>query len=163
MFLNRLEDYKKTINLIGTRINQMGLYLHTRPSILKKEISFRELGDAFEFKYDTMQNTLSYVKEVWTMTENYVNSAIEVFTGIQNRGTSQSVESLTIITSMGVGGTILGLFTEELPSFTWNGLVYFFILVAVGYIAKKLLKLFYRKKKYEINDSEIDTTIYWGR
>ena len=162
-FLSRLEEYKKTINLIETRINQMGFYLHTRSGILKSKESFRELGDAFEFKYDTMENTLKYVREIWVMTENYVNSAIEVFSEIQNRGTSQSVESLTIITSMGVGGTIMGLFTKELPTLNWTGIIYFLILVGIGYTAKKLLRLFYKRKKYEIQDVEIDTNIDWGK
>ena len=97
------------------------------------------------------------------MTENYVNSAIEVFSEIQSRGTSQSVESLTIITSMGVGGTIIGLFTKELPSLNWTGAIYFLILVGIGYTAKKLLNLFYKRRKYDIQDVEVDTNIDWGK
>ncbi len=158
-FLDHLEDYKKTINLAETRINQMGYYLHTRASILKNKDYFREIGDAFEFKYDTMENTLKYVREIWKMTQNYVDAAIEVFTELQSRSTSHSVESLAVITAMGVGGTIMGLFTEDLPSFSWNGVIYFLILVGIGYSAKKILQFFYKRKKYEIGDIEASTDI----
>lgn len=88
------------------------------------------------------------------MTKNYVNSALDLFSSIQARSTEASVENLTIITSMGVGATLMGLFSEEPPEFTVFGVGYFFALAVIGYFASKFIKKVALRRMYEIDDIE---------
>ena len=160
VFKNKVDGYAKTINLIETRINQMGAYLHTRESIAKNDVDLKSFGDVLEYRYEALLNTHAYLKEIWVMTKNYVDSSLKLFSDLQAKATQSSVENLTIVTSMGVGATIIGLFTtDSVPQFTTFGATYFIILAAVGYMAKKTTTWFYARKSYTISDIEYDTRI----
>ncbi len=150
----KVESYSKTINLIDARINQMGTYISIRESVLKDNPAMEKFWEVLHFKYDTLKNTLSYIKDIWRMTKNYVNSALDLFSSIQARSTEASVENLTIITSMGVGATLMGLFSEEPPEFTVFGVGYFFALAVIGYFASKFIKKVALRRMYEIDDIE---------
>ncbi|HEY1041767.1 MAG TPA: hypothetical protein VGE63_03540 [Candidatus Paceibacterota bacterium] len=156
---DKIEGYSKTINLIEARINQMGTYIITREDIVKKDKELEKLVDVLQFKYETLSDTLDYVKHVWTMTKNYVASALTLFSDIQAKSTETSVGNLTIVTSMGVGATIIGLFTSQPPEFSWKSVVYVLILGVIGYIADKLVKHFSINRMYTINDIEADKNI----
>ena len=60
---------------------------------------------------------------------------------------------------MGVGASLIDLFTESEPSFSLFGLVYFFILAFIGFSVTKIMSHIASKKKYEINDIEYDKNI----
>ena len=61
---------------------------------------------------------------------------------------------------MGVGATLIGLFTtDQIPNITAFGVAYFFILAAIGYTASKLIKWFYARKRYTISYTDYDKTI----
>lgn len=154
-FFGKVQSYAKTINLIGARISQMGTYISTRESIAKEDPHLKKFMGVLEFKYETLSDTLSYVEDIWGMTENYVGSASELFSSIQARSTEASVTNLTIITSMGVGATLIGLFTESAPEFTSFGIAYFFILAVIGYIADRVMKKIAQERKYSVRDTEI--------
>lgn len=154
-FYGKVQSYAKTINLIGARINQMGTYIGTRESVAKGDPHLKKFVDVLEFKYETMSDTLSYVQDIWAMTENYVDSALELFSSIQARSTEASVTNLTIITSMGVGATLIGLFTSSAPEFTKFGVLYFFILAIVGYAAERIMRKIAQSRKYNIRDTEV--------
>jgi len=158
-FKNKIESYSKTITLIDTRIAQMGAYIKTRGAIAGKDKDLKRFESVLEYKYETLMDTLDYVKEIWVMTKRYVDSALELFSDLQSQSTSKSINNLAIITSMGVGATLIGLFTKEFPEFTWVGPVYFLILALIGYIADKTMKYLYSRKKYTINDIEEDRNI----
>ncbi len=158
-FYSKIERYAKTINLIDARIDQMGTYISTRESIVKDDETLSKFLGVLEYKYETLSDTLSYVKDIWSMTSNYVDSAKDVFSSIQAQSTEASVDNLTIVTSMGVGASLLGLFTQEAPSFTYTGILYFILLACVGYLANRIIQTVYRKRKYTIDDVEIDTDI----
>lgn len=151
----KIESYAKTINLIGARINQMSSYLKTRESIASKDERLQALGEVLEFKHEELGDTLSYVKEIWVMTKNYVDSAKALFTSIQAKSTEASVKNLTIITSMGVGATLIGLFAQKVPTFTIYGVGYFLALVAIGWIAEKLIKRSAKERMYKIEDADL--------
>ncbi|MCD4761670.1 hypothetical protein K8R32_01805 [bacterium] len=155
----QLESYEKTINLISSRINQMGVYVGTRGAIVKNDPDLKRITSILQFKYETLTNTLAYVKEIWTMTRNYVNSSLDLFSGIQAKSTESSIKNLTVITTAGVAGTLLGLFTKKMPTFTLDSLIYFCILVFIGYSANKIMKTVAIRRKYEIKDVEIDRNI----
>lgn len=159
-FKDKVEGYAKTINLIETRINQMGTYLRTRESIAKGDKDLKHFLDVLEYRYEALGNTLAYLQEIWKMTSNYVNSALKLFSDVQAKATQNSVENLTIVTSMGVGATLIGLFTtDSIPQFTIFGVGYFIILAAIGYTARKATQWFYARKTYTISDVEYDKSI----
>jgi hypothetical protein len=154
-FADKVESYSKTINLIETRIKQMGTYIRTREAIIKNNKELAEFIDVLQFKHEALSNTLKYIMEIWQMTKNYVNSAINLFTSIQAKSTENSVTNLAIITSMGVGATLISLFTQKKPNFTLFGALYFFILIFIGYSTNQIMKMIYRNRRYKIRDIEV--------
>ncbi len=155
-FTTKLEGYAKTINLIDGRINQMSTYLPTREKIAKSDEELVEFLAISGYRYETLKDTLDYIKYLWTMTKNYVTSAQKLFDGIKQDVTSSSVDSLTIVTSMSAGASIIGLLTETAPEFTIFGIIYFFVLAMIGWGSTKLLGFISRTKKYEISDIEYE-------
>lgn len=93
------------------------------------------------------------------MTKNYVKSAQGLFDGIKGDITGKSIDSLTIVTSMSAGAAILDLFTGSAPTFTIFGVVYFFILVIIGWGSTKVLGAIQSRRKYDVTDVEYDTNI----
>lgn len=158
-FSTKLESYAKTVTLIDGRIRQMSTYISTRERIAKEDADLREFLAISGYRYETLRDTLQYIRDLWDMTRTYVNSAQKLFDGIKQDITSSSINSLTIVTSMSAGAAILDLFTGSEPSFTTFGFVYFFILALIGWIATKLLQYVAEKRKYEISDVEIDKNI----
>lgn len=158
-FSTKLESYAKTVTLIDGRIRQMSTYISTREHIAKQDKDLEEFLAISGFRYETLRNTLEYIRDLWDMTKNYVNSAQKLFDGIKQDVTSSSIDSLTIVTSMSAGAAILSLFTESEPEFTSFGFMYFFILAFVGWAATKILVKINEKRKYEISDAEIDKNI----
>ena len=122
-FTTQLESYAKTINLIDGRINQMGTYLPTREKIAKEDKDLAEFLEISGYRYETLGDTLEYIKYLWDMTENYVEAAENQFEGLKADVTSKSVNSLTIVTSMSAGAAILSLFTSDKPEFTTFGFI----------------------------------------
>jgi hypothetical protein len=159
-FRDKVEGYAKTINLIEGRINQMDTYLHTRERIVKGDDNLKDFIDLLEYRYETLGNTLEYLKDLWVMTKNYVNSALDLFSNLQAKATENSVLKLTVVTSMGVGATLIGLFTtDSIPQFSTFGAAYIIILAAIGYSADKVTSWFYRHKLYTISDIKYDKNI----
>lgn len=158
-FKGKVEGYAKTITLIDARLSQMGTYLRTREHIMADE-RFAPFAEMLQFKHETLADTLAYIKELWGMTKNYVNSALEVFNGLQAKATEQSVKNLTIVTSMGVGATLIGLFTtSKAPTFTVFGVGYFLGLAFIGYAANKIMKRVAMRRGYRISAAEADMKI----
>lgn len=158
-FSSKLEGYSKTINLIEGRINQMSTYLPTREKIAKSDPELSEFLAISGYRYETLQDTLDYINHLWDMTKNYVNSAQKLFDGISSQVTEKSVDNLTIVTSMGVGASLIGLFTESAPTFTVFGVVYFFALAFIGWGVNKVMSTVSKKRKYEVSDIEYDKNI----
>lgn len=159
IFSSKLESYAKTVTLIDGRIRQMSTYLPTRERIAKSDEDLVEFLAISGYRYETLRDTLEYIKDLWDMTKNYVVSAQKLFDGIKQDITSSSINSLTIVTSMSAGAAILDLFTESEPSFTSFGFIYFFILALIGWVATKVLRYVSEKRKYEITDVDYDKNI----
>lgn len=158
-FSTKLDSYAKTINLIDGRIRQMSTYISTRERIAKEDGDLSDFLAISGYRYETLRDTLQYVRDLWDMTKNYVQSAQKMFNEIKQDVTSSSINSLTIVTSMSAGAAILDLFTESEPSFTSFGFIYFFILAFIGWSATKILSFISQRRKYEISDVEIDKNI----
>jgi len=158
-FTSKLEGYAKTVNLIDGRINQMSTYISTREKIAKNDEDLQEFLEISGYRYETLRDTLDYIKYLWDMTKNYVVSAQKLFDGLKQDVTSKSVDSLTIVTSMSAGASIIGLLTETAPEFTIFGVIYFFILALIGWLSTKILGSISRKRTYSISDIEYDKDI----
>lgn len=147
----QLDAYQKTINLISSRINQMGAYVQTRADVAKEMKLTDHLANMFQYKFDVLSNTHSYIKEVWTMTTNYLNAAIQVVADIKAQTTNKSIQSLQLITTYGVVGGIIGYLSKDsLPKITENGLIYFALLILATFAVNKLVSWGYAKNKYKM-------------
>jgi hypothetical protein len=155
-FRNQLESYKKTIELIDGRINQMGLYMGSRRSIIEQNGWEKTLGDILEFRYENLAHTHEYIKSIWAMTRGYVDSAIQIFSEVNALSTRSSVEALTLITSIGVvSGIIAYLGTEQWPSLTTTGAFYLIGLITVTWLLNRLLGFFFARVRYRITDVKL--------
>ncbi len=158
-FSTKLESYRKTVTLIDGRLGQMATYLPTRERIAKQDQDLIDFLAISGYRYETLRDTLDYMREIWKMTTNYITSAQKLFNSIKEDVTSSSINSLTIVTSMSAGAAILSLFTESEPDFTVFGFVYFFILAFVGWAATRLLNYVAEHRRYEISDVDFDKNI----
>lgn len=158
-FTTKLEGYAKTINLIDGRIKQMSTYISTREKIAKSDKELTEFLKISGYRYETLKDTLDYIKSLWDMTKNYVSAAQKLFDGIKQDITSSSIDSLAIVTSMSAGAGIISLFTKKAPTFSIFGVVYFLILAFVGWSATKILSTISKNRKYEVSDIEYDKNI----
>ncbi len=155
-----LAIYQKTVNLIGARIDQMTSYVRTRQRITNMEKIDDYLAPLFKFKFETLLDTHAYIKHLWTMTESYLNSAIELFTELQAKSTKNTISSLQLITTFGVVASILVyLGKETLPGITLVGLAYFLTIILITWAANSLVSRFYKNKNYIIKGQEIEKNI----
>jgi len=155
-FKGKIEQYKKTVDFIGVRIDQMGTYLHTRESIANKDTRLAVFEQVLGYKHETLDDTLEYMKDIWALTQKYVDSANKLFADLQAKSTGSSVKNLTVVTSMGVGATLIGLFTtDSVPDFTIFGVFYFLILAGVGYSVSRIMKWQASRKSYKIGGVEL--------
>lgn len=158
-FTSKLDGYKKTVNLIDSRIDQMTTYISTREKIAKNDVSLTESLDLIGYRYETLKNTVYYMQHIWSMTKNYLNQAETLFNGLESQVTEKSIGNLTIVSAMGVGASLIDLFTESAPTFSMFGILYFFILAIVGWSVNKIMRKISENRKFEIQDIEYDKNI----
>lgn len=158
-FNSTLEGYAKTINLIDGRINQMGTYIGTRERIAKGDAELTEFLAISGYRFETLKDTLDYIKYLWDMTQTYVSSAQKLFSSLKSDVANKSINSLTIVTSMSAGASIIGLLTKSEPKFTMFGVIYFFILAFIGWASTSLLGFISKNRKYEVADISYDKNI----
>ena len=137
----------------------MSTYIPTREKIAKNDPELAEFLMVSGYRYETLRDTLDYIKHLWSMTKNYVASAQKLFDGIKQDITSSSVDSLTIVSSMTAGAALLDLFTGSAPEFSLFGVMYFFILAFIGWASTKVLRTISKNRKYEVSDIEYDKNI----
>lgn len=158
-FTTKLEGYAKTVNLIDGRIDQMSTYISTREKVAKNDEELSEFLAISGYRYETLSDTLKYIKHLWTMTKNYVSSAQKLFDGLKSDVSNKSINGLTLVTSMSAGTSVIGLLTKSAPEFTIFGFIYFFILALIVLGTNKVLKSISKKRIYEISDIEYDKDI----
>ncbi len=158
-FSSKLESYAKTVTLIDGRIRQMSTYISTRERIAKEDTELTDFLAISGYRYETLRDTLEYIKDLWDMTQRYVASAQKLFDGIKQDITDSSINSLTIVTSMSAGAAVLDLFTGSEPTFTTFGFIYFFILAVIGWSVTHILQYVARSRKYAISDIDYDKNI----
>jgi len=152
----KLESYKKTIELIEARIGQMDLYMATRGKVATARGWDEYLAEVLQFRYTNLEHTHDYVKSLWTMTQKYVDSAIQIMTEISAQSTKTSVQALTVISSIGVVSAVINYMAiPKLPHFSQTGEVYFIILLAIALLLNAIIALIYSLARYRINSTVI--------
>lgn len=147
-----LQSEGKTINLIEARINQMPIYLKTRQKLTDITTSNKELHPLFQYKFETLLDTHDYIKSLWGMTKNYLNSANEMLGVLQAESTKSSISSLTLITTIGVvAGIVNYMVRDSFPKITYVGVMYFGILLFLTFLVNLCVMYFYKYKSYKIN------------
>lgn len=148
---NQLREHQKTINLIGTRIKQMDVYLSTRAKIASNLKLEEYLSSLFQYKYETLADTHKYIQHLWEMTENYLNSAIQVFDTLADKISKDAIYMLRVVTSIGAIAGIFGYLGQKaLPSFTSQGLIYLGILAVSIWLVNEAINRFQTRKNYKI-------------
>lgn len=151
----KLEQYLTTVNLISNRINQMGTYVKTRQSIAKELLIEESLAKLFQYKFESLNDTLSYIKEIWKMTLDFNTSSLKLLQDLENNSLNNSVKSLQIITSIGVISGVLGYLTRDtLPEPTVYGMEFFGALVVVSIFINFIIWLVYQNLSYKIKFTE---------
>ncbi len=151
----KLDSYQKTISLISNRINQMGSYVRTRQSISKKVSLEDHLSTLFQYRFEVLLDTLDYIKEIWKMTTDYLNSAIQVVVEIQNMSTTKSIQSLTLITTVGVIAGLIGhLSRDALPKVTLLGTSYLSLLIVCGWLINFSVQRISQNRKQRLKFAE---------
>ncbi len=152
---NRLDSYQKTINLINSRLSQMGSYVHTRASIARQLSIEDQLASIFQYKFETLTDTHTYIKEVWKMTADYVATAIQVINEVKAQSSANGINSLRLITTIGVLSGIFGYLSKDsFPKFTYIGLWYFVVLILVTWLINQLITTVYQNLKYQLKFSD---------
>jgi len=79
-----------------------------------------------------------------------------VIAEIKGQATNKSIQSLQVITTYGVVGTIINYYLsrESLPKLTTNGMVYFLILVIVTFIVNQFIAWVYSMARYKLKFAE---------
>jgi hypothetical protein len=151
----QLEGYSKKVDLIEARIGQMKISVKKRMDLARKNKDFQDLKKVLEFKYDALDNTLDYIKEIWGTTKDYVNSTNVILKKIRSQSTEQSIKSLSILTSMSVFASLIKISSQGSPQLNSFGLVYLVMLIFVGYIANKVMIAINMNKSYKIKNIKI--------
>ena len=146
-----LDSYQKTIQLIRNRINQMNNYAKTRANISKRIKIDRKLGELFSYRFEDLFNTLEYIKEVWNMTLDYVNSAIRVMEGISKKAGAKGLKSIQFLVGFGVvSGFVKYLGPKGVPEIAASGILY---IIGLGFVAigiNKVMGWNNKRKKYKL-------------
>jgi len=157
---NQLSVYQKTINLIDARIAQMPAYVRTRQKITDVEHVDEYLQPLFQFKFETLLDTHTYVQHLWIMTKNYLASAIELFSELQAKSAKNTISSLQLITTIGVVAGILGYLSKDtLPRLTSAGAIYFALLIVLTWVINGTVSRFFKGKRYKIKGQDIEKDI----
>jgi hypothetical protein len=147
----KLDSYQKTIDLIMNRINQMGSYSMTRASIARQHDLEESLSQLFQYRFEVLQDTLFYIKEIWNMTDKYLKAAIQNIIEIKGQSASRNIVSLQVITTAGVVAALYNhLSRPDIPGITSMGVLYFMLLLSITWIINWTVMKFYSHKEYKI-------------
>ncbi|MDQ5930392.1 MAG: hypothetical protein QG594_2180, partial [Bacteroidota bacterium] len=106
-------------------------------------------------RFEDLLDTHEYIKHLWSMTKNYLQSALDMLTAIQNESTKTSISSLQLITTIGVVSGLTAYLTKDgLPPVTQFGLIYFAVLLLVTWTINKTISYIYKHKLYKFKKSE---------
>jgi len=143
----KLDSYQKTIRLIQSRINQMGSYARTRASISKELNVEGHLIKLFQYRFEDLFNTLSYIQQTWGTT-----SAIGMINEVDGKRTSNGIHSIQFLAGIGV---VMGLLKYlnpgyMIPSVSITAIPYFAGIGLLGFALDWGIKFYQKKKRYKL-------------
>lgn len=151
----KLSSYQKSISLITNRINQMGSYVRTRKAIAQDEGTDKQLLNLFQYRFEALIDTLEYIKEIWRMTNDYLNNALKVMTEIESWATNKTLQSLTLLTSINVLANLLNYLAKDtFPKFTTVGLAFLSTLLVLAWGVNKFIEVYQANREKLINIEE---------
>lgn len=149
---SKLDGYQKTINLISNRINQMSAYITTRSKLSKTMNLDIHLLTLFQYKFESLTDSHTYIKEIWNMTREYIGSAIAMFTEIQNKSTQRSIQSLQLITLSNVIATLLAkMAIDKIPGITVWGFTYVIFIIILAWILNSFAIFLFKNLRYRVH------------
>jgi len=152
---HKLDGYHKTINLITNRINQMNAYIQTRSKIAREQMVEDQLNTLFQYKFEALRDTHTYITEVWKMTSDYIRSAIQIVVELQNQSTQKSIQSLQLITLASVVSGLLAHMTiNKLPTLTPTGVIYILGIIVIAWVVNAVLLSIFTHAKYQVQFPE---------
>lgn len=150
-----LDAYQKTVTLIGSRMQQMASYSKTRAALAQKLDIDTSLRELFAFKFETLNDTLEYVKELWKMTIAYLQSAITNVTDIQGQGTQRGIQALQVLTTVGALNVLIQLFIrKDTLAPTLYGSLYVFGILLLSWGVMVGVKMVFQRKTYSLTFSD---------
>lgn len=154
-YRSKLDGYQKTIKLIENRINQMSAYAKTRASLSKQLGIENDLKVHFEYKHEDLFNTLEYIKEIWKMTIDYVNSAIEIIKEVKTKSATKGIKSIQLLLSVGaVAGIVRLMNPKYIPQIDLNVAIFMIGLFGFSFLLDLFLKYRTTNKEYKLKFKE---------
>ncbi|MFA5945897.1 MAG: hypothetical protein WC802_03250 [Patescibacteria group bacterium] len=154
----KLDRYRVTIDLIGNRMNQMGTYVNTRHSVASHAGLEPYLTTLFEYRFEVLLDTLEYIKEIWKMTRDYLQRAIDVTADVMNQGTNSTIKNLSTITTFGVLVSLVK-FTYEgsgISKVTYQSFLIFLAVLAFAWAVDRIAKFIADHQKYQLKFKETE-------
>lgn len=150
-----LTEYEKTILLIRNRLNQMNAYIGTREKLAGSVNLEKSMQDLFQYYFEDLANSLSYIREIWDMTIDYIKQALHGVSSLQSKATGKSIRSIQVIASIGVLASVLRYIgVDEIQSPTTVGIVYFSTLIFAAWLVNWSMKTYYNSKNYSLTTTE---------
>lgn len=147
----KLNSYQKTIQLIKNRINQMGSYAKTRSSVSKKLDIEDDLAILFQYRFEDLFNTLDYIKEIWAMTSDYVDSAIRIMDDVEKKISDKGIKSIQFLVGFGiVSGIVKYLGPTGFPAVAATGVLYVVGIGLIAIVIDRTLQWSSKRKKYKL-------------
>ena len=147
----RLDSYQKTVQLIRNRINQMSNYAKTRAEISERVRIDKHLSELFQYRFEDLFNTLEYIKEVWNMTLDYVQTAVQILVEVQGKTNTKGLKSIQFLVSVGViAGIVRYLNVGSIPNVSGTSVLFVFGLGAVAFGMDRFIKWKAGAKKYKL-------------
>ncbi len=155
-FRAELEQYRSTVNLIWNRINQMGAYVNTRASIVAQQGLQDDLRSLFAYRFEVLLDTLEYIKEIWRMTDRYLQDAIDVLLQVENQGTKVGIQSLRAITTFGVVVSLVNFLwqSKNLTSISKTQVLILLGVVVTAYGLDRVMRLYAERASYQLTFKE---------
>jgi len=154
-YRNILDGYQKTIGLIKNRINQMGTYARTRQLISDGLKIKKDLRKLFQYRFEDLFDTLDYIKEIWAMTSEYVESAINVLNEVKTKSSFDGLKSIQLLASIGVvTGVLRYMNPKYFPIITTTTAAYVIGLGAAALLLDFSIKTWQKNKKYKLKFTE---------
>lgn len=139
----------------------MGVFSKTRATIAAKQKIENHLMELFEYRFEVLFDTLEYIKEIWSLTIDYLTSAIQVIVELQAKTVAGGIKNLRTITTFGVFATVVTFILkgEAILKIGYVGITTFIIFFTLAWGIDTLITKLAERKKYKLKFTERAETI----